>query len=193
MVISCIGLLCRLNVSVEHATTVRTLLGSKEDSICFKLELKDIEGLPILQFPNSAEYDNSYAVYTDEYISYRAVKAIAVRKYGGTSDRIRDHEHFISINARDQGVWNVDPRKDPILHEDYYPSRDDTDIFDEDYFNGDDYSEGDLYNWAHADNTRYFGHPDVDPWNDHNRHKENDLRTAMERISLAKTGKVFME
>ena len=121
------------------------------------------------------------------------MKAVALRKYGGMTHQVRDHEHFISINARDKGVWNVDPREDPILDEDYYHIGDDTDILDEDYFNEDEYSEGHYYNWSHADNTRYFGHPDVDRWNDDNRHKEFDLRTSMERNSLAKAGKVFME
>ena len=148
----------------------------------FKLEPNDIEGLPILQFPNRDECDASFEVYTDEYISYRAVKAVAIRKHGGTSDQIRDLERFISLNTRDKGIWNVDPREDPILDEGDYLSRDDTDIFDEDYFDPDPYSEGHSYNWRHADNTRYFGHPDVDRWNDHNRYKEHDLRTSMERV-----------
>ena len=135
----------------------------------FELEPKDIEGLPILQFPNPAEYHESWDVYADEYIPYRAMKVAALRKHRDTSDQIRDHEHFISINARDKGVWNVDPREDPILHEDYYPTGDNTDIFDEDYFNWKEYSEGHYYNWSHGDNNRYFGHPDADRWNDVDR------------------------
>ena len=39
-VISCIGLLCRLDVSAEHATTVQILLGSKEDLICLSWNAK---------------------------------------------------------------------------------------------------------------------------------------------------------